>query len=76
MAKPHMGDLHGRRHHADEISEPTHDRLLGALASNILDAMRALKLIEAGGLRTAISECDAPAEFRVLTGVRAAYLRL
>jgi Helix-turn-helix domain len=61
------------RHHADEISATSHDRLLGTLAGNILEAMKDLGLIEAGGLRTAISECEAPAEFRALTGVRASY---
>lgn len=58
------------RHHAGEISDHSHDRLLGALASNILDAMKALRVIEPGGLRAAISECDAAAEFRALTGIR------
>lgn len=59
------------RHYADEISAPSNDRLLGVLASNILGAIKALGMIEAGGLRTAIAECDALAEFRILTGISA-----
>jgi hypothetical protein len=61
------------RHHADEISGPSNDRLLGALASKILDAMKALGLIETGGLRRAISEYEGPGEFHALTGIRALF---